>query len=461
MRLCSTKLRSVGFATFILGTTGSANAVEDHLFVVTSDFGGTTGSSASIELLPPWSSQTDVEPVGGFATVRTFEGRHYVVNPSPVDDVQVIDPATFDTILRIPTGAGSNPRDILWIGPDKAYVTRLDHTSLLIVNPTTGAEMGAIDLSAFADADGSPEMSMMARDGDRAFIQLQRVDRASEHALSPSYLAVVDVTTDTLVDVDPDVPGTQAITLAGRRPSYKMQIDAGARRLYVSEPGEFHDGSGGIDEIDLDELRSLGFIATEASLFTLEISGFVLVSEEKGYVISHTDFAESSHLASFRRSDGVAIEEIHVTYSTVRHLAYDEPTNQLFFLDRGASGVHVFDTETDERLTAMPIATGLPPFDLAISRGSVISAPTSPATTLLPRVVPNPASSWVRISTSFDGTADVAIYDVRGRLVRRLSGRRSVQWDLLDNGGHRVAPGVYEIAIDGGERTRHERLVVR
>ena len=43
-------------------------------------------------------------------------------------------------------------------------------------DPTNGATLGLIDLSAMADPDGLPEMSMMAWDGRHLFVQLQRIE---------------------------------------------------------------------------------------------------------------------------------------------------------------------------------------------------------------------------------------------------------------------------------------------
>ena len=54
-------------------------------------------------------------------------------------------------------------------------------------------------------------------------------------------------------------------------------------------------------------------------------------------------------------------------------------------------------------------------------------------------------------------TVDAAVYDVRGRQVRRFAeavlgpGRHHVDWDGLDSGGRRVAGGVYflRVSVDG------------
>jgi hypothetical protein len=73
-----------------------ALAFEDHLFVVVTDH-RSSGNCASLELLPPWSATLSREAVGQRPTARHFAGRHYVVNGSSDDAVQVIDPGTFET----------------------------------------------------------------------------------------------------------------------------------------------------------------------------------------------------------------------------------------------------------------------------------------------------------------------------------------------------------------------------
>ena len=76
-----------------------------------------------------------------------------------------------------------------------------------------------------------------------------------------------------------------AIRLAGRRPAYKMTLEAQNRRLYVSVPAGFFDSvEGAVEEIDLDALQSLGFITTEGLLQTLDLSAFTLVGPDKGFV---------------------------------------------------------------------------------------------------------------------------------------------------------------------------------
>jgi hypothetical protein len=184
--------------------------------------------------------------------------------------------------------------------------------------------------------------------------------------VTPSLLAVVDLRTETLVDADPVTPGVQAITLQGLIPSFDMQVEGPTRRLYVSVPSLLF-GGGGIEEIDLDLLRSNGFITSEAILGG-DLTGFVLVAPTRGYVLTHTDFALSSHLTAFSRIDGSHQGEKFVTFAQVDELAFDPATGQLFMPDPNANGLRVFDAATGDQLTTAAIDTGEAPVDLVIAR---------------------------------------------------------------------------------------------
>jgi hypothetical protein len=353
-------------AAALLSSATAVHAFDDHLFAVTSD--NERGDCAALELETPWTPATQLEAIGVEAHVRHFYGRHYVVNPA-AGTVQVIDPETFDTVLTISVGMGSTPHDILVVDPRTAYVSRYDSTLLYRVDPTTGAFVDSIDLGGFAADDGLPDMSMMARDGRHLFVQIQRVDRAlSGNPVPPSLLAVIDIPTSQLLDVDPNEPGTQGIELLGTFPRFKMHVDSVARRLFVSAPGVRLDVSGGIEEVDLDALESLGFILPEEETIG-DLGAFVMVSPDRGYFWGHTDIVESSHLLAFSRA-GMLPGELYLTFTTVQSLAFDASTSQLFIPDCASTvgGIQVLDTTTNALLTGSAIDTAGAPVDVVVAR---------------------------------------------------------------------------------------------
>lgn len=455
----------------LASAAASRAAAADHLFVMTSDTPpnvGGGGSCAALELEDPWTASTDLEPVGTRTTVRHFAGLHWVVSYAPDDQVQVIDPATFETLRKFSVGAGSDPRDIAVVDANSAWVSRRDSRWLLKIHPLTGAPLDSVDLGGFSDADLLPEMGWMALDGAHLFIQLQRIDRIeSGTTVPPALLAVVDVTTNALVDVDPAQAGVQAIELQGTEPKGKMQIEG--RRLYVQAPGQLLGTPGGLEEIDLDTLTNEGYLISELDGWA-DIGGFLFVSPTRGYVINHTDFALSSHLDAFSRPDGAFLEELHVTFAMVNELAYDPLTDQIFFPDPQAGGVLIFRGATGDTLGG-PIATGLPPGDLLVFRQG---PPTGGTSSDIPKVQdlalrPNPFTKGTTIAcrATAPGLASITVYDVAGRAVRRLIERRAVPagetsfaWDGRDDSGRPVVGGVYVVRAEVGDR-RAARLAHR
>lgn len=450
-------------------------AFDDHVFVVTGI--ADPGACAALGIYPPWNATLDLERVGRNPIVRHFGGLHYVVNGSPDDNIQVIQPETFETVLQFSVGAGSNPHDILVVDEGAAYVSRHDSRWLYRVHPGTGAVLDSLDLGGFADSDGLPEMSMMARDGDHLFVQIQRLDReASFTPIPPSYLAVIDVTSNQLVDVDPAQPGIQGIELTGLFPRFKMCVEAGARRLYVSTPGEYMGVEiGGIDEINLDTLQAMGYVTSELLIGSADMGAFVMVSEDKGYVLCHTDFTLSSHLTAFSRIDGYSLGEIYVTFAPVQSLAYDPESHQLFFPDSDGMdpGIHVFDTLSDTKLTDSVIHTGSLPVDLVIARdpstGVDETNATSPAhVARFHPVRPNPFHPLAEVSFTLahEEHVQLGVYDVRGRLLRLLIdgvlpiGEHAASWDGRDARGNEQPSGLYFFRLNGAHLSLTRKAVL-
>ena len=94
--------------------------------MVVTDF--QTGSFGTISLDEPHLA-TPADPsrrLNSDAVVQTYGGLVYVLNRFGADNVQVLDPAhNFVTTLQCSTGAGSDPSDIAFVSPTKAYVALL------------------------------------------------------------------------------------------------------------------------------------------------------------------------------------------------------------------------------------------------------------------------------------------------------------------------------------------------
>jgi hypothetical protein len=107
--------------------------------------------------------------------------------------------------------------------------------------------------------------------------------------------------------------------------------------------------------------------------------------------------------------------------------------------------------------------------DASIAIGVPVDVPAAPAPSrALLRVLPNPcrSASGVVIEAPAGTGFALAVCDVQGRVVRRLDagaagpGTVRVPWDLKDERGARVVPGIYRVFLAGGGTPVGARVVV-
>ncbi|MCD6379293.1 hypothetical protein J7M07_02450, partial [bacterium] len=267
---------------FMLFTLPASPEAGEFAFITTTDY--STGSSSVIRLDGSYTTETDVASIHSDAVSRYYNGLVYVVNKFGGDNIQVLDPASaFSTLRQFSVGDGSNPQDIVFVSDSKAYVTRYDSNDLWIVNPSTGAHTGTVDLSQLADSDGLCEMDKMIIIGNHLFITIQRIDRNNYWLPSGiSYIAVVDCAADTLLDTNPGQTGIQPIELSHTNPFSNIQYNPYTDRLYVSCVGSWGVNDGGVEIINHETLQSEGLMFTEVNAGG-DINDVEIFSSSLGY----------------------------------------------------------------------------------------------------------------------------------------------------------------------------------
>ena len=450
-------------ACLLLANSSSA---ERDLFVITTDF--STGSTA---FLGAQADEAEVNLLGihSDAVGHYHAGRVYIVNRLGQDNILVLDAMDLRApVAQFSVGNGTNPHDIEIVAPDKAYITRYDAASLLIVNPQDGAELGEIDLSAFADADGLPEVSQIVRVGERLYLSCQRLDRNGGWGpVDVSYLIVVDLATDALVDVEPDVEGVQGIALSAANPNSMAVV---GEQIVVGVVVGFGDRAGGVEIVDTATQRSLGLAVSEENLGG-DITSMVLVDQNRGYaVVADENFANSVRPFDLSSGEvGAPLENISGGY--IPSLAVDG--DRLIVADRGSfadptsAGLKFYDAASGAFLRG-PIDTGLPPQGIVVLGD--VSVPTAiegvadrglPREFALEAAYPNPFNASVQIPFAVwpsNAPVEVTVYDVLGRTVRTLTsgpvaaGRHVLRWDGRDAAGEPVGNGAYLVQLRSGGR---------
>lgn len=456
-------------AGLALGTAAVIARADDAL-VLSTDFA--TAYYSRLALESPWNADVDVAATCADAVARAHGGKVYILGRFGCDFVQVVNGTTFATQIQFSTGNGTNPQDIEIVSPTKAFVSLYERNHLLIVDPQDGSHDGVVDLSMFSDADGLPEAAEMALVGNRLFVCLQRLDRPGGFVpANPSFVAVVDATTNALVDADPNTPGVQAIPLTGRNPFSELTYDPVRQKLYVAETGSFGALDGGVEFIDPVSLEAEGFFVTESTLGG-DLNAVRLWTDCVGYAIVN-DASFQTKLVRFDRCTGGGLGTCHQSAGfDLCDLEIDYARGQVLVSDRDflAPGVRVFAAGGCTQLTSGPISLGLPPCDIALV-DPVVPTDAPPRPDMAVRLAPNwpdpfNPTTTLRIEGAAGSTVELDIVDVRGRSVRTLwSGAladrgRDLVWDGRDGAGRAMPSGVYFARLRSAGAESVDRLTL-
>jgi hypothetical protein len=355
---------AVGLALAALGGCGDGPIEEpldnrfDQVLVVTSDY--QTGAYATVGRRDHRAVR-DIRAIHPDATCRTdpLSGQPYLISRLGADAVERLDPlAGWEVALEFSTGAGTNPQDLAVASPGRAYLPLYTRPEVLVVDPRDGTRLDGVDLTPWADADGSPEAaSALALEG-RVFVTLQRLEDFQPG--SPSLLLVLDATSGALLA---EVP------LSAPNPFARLRYAPGADRLVVAEAGVFGALDGGLELIDPTDPRPAGLAIGEAALGG-DLVDAVLLDPDRGYAIVATGGAGAQATTRVVRFDPLAgeVRAELLAADSYAHAALELSPDgaELWVADRTreAPGVRVFSTRGDEELTAAPISTGLPPLAL-------------------------------------------------------------------------------------------------
>lgn len=349
--------RSVAFSLFTVIAAVSPAAAQSTVVIATSDF--TSGSLASLRVGSDSASVNLINTHGDNA-VRSYNRMIYVINRLGADNILVLDPKDLRKPVRqFSVGNGANPYDIAFASPTKAYVTRYGWRSLLVVNPATGDSLKSISLSAFADADGVPEMAAAFVVGKRVYVVCQRLFQFAPS--DRSVVAVIDAEADTVIDLAPGTAGVQGIDLTLKNPGSAALRNG---KIYLSCVGAYSNFlDGGIEVVDTAQNKSLGVGISETVLGG-DSGPMTMASDSTGYVVVSD--------ASFKNS----IKRFNLSTKTVSgallgHSGGFTPDLQVFSgrlyvadQDLKSPGLLIYTASTGEKQKG-PISTGLPPNGIA------------------------------------------------------------------------------------------------
>jgi hypothetical protein len=332
-------------------------AIAGNLFVLTTDF-----ESGAFSIVDTESREVamNVGLTHSDALARVRGSRVYVVNRLGQDNVTALDVADgFRVAWQRSTEPGSNPQDIVFASDEKAYVTRLELPTVLVIDPRDGSPLGEVDCSALADADGVPEMAGGIAAGDRIVLAAGRLDRDNSYLPATNgALAVIDSSRGVVESV---------IELTGRNPYGDLAVLPGGR-LLVAEVGRFGTIDGGIEEVDVSTGTARGFTVTEETLGG-DVSAFAVGDDGVLWIIV-SDPSNVTSLVRFDPADDSRRTLVTGSGFTLSCVTVVGP-GLLALCDRTRTGpgVRLFSLPDGAELTDHPVDVGLPPWQVRVLEG--------------------------------------------------------------------------------------------
>ncbi|MEM9187571.1 MAG: hypothetical protein AAGF12_00245 [Myxococcota bacterium] len=262
-----------------------------------------------------------------------------------------------------PAGAmppyAANPQRVIAVSPAKAYVIQGSLNEVTIIDPSTFSVTGSIDLSGFvkpADTDGGVNATDAIQIGDRLYVGLGNYYfDATGINFTGSELAVIDTTTDMVVDLDAATDGVQGIDLQGENPWRGLVFDAAANRLLVGATGDSFAIDGSIEIVDLAMGTAEASLLTEMELGQ-EIGGYAYVSPTRLYVLTGSC------------PGGCSLQSVDPSAAAPTATMVQADTNGILLHEGvlyawGAGGLRTFDPETAMETTpgGTPVALGTLP----------------------------------------------------------------------------------------------------
>ncbi|MCD6352773.1 MAG: hypothetical protein J7M06_00985, partial [Proteobacteria bacterium] len=328
-------------------------------------------SSGAHSLIPadkPRIAQNNLLPTISDIGMAAYEKYFYRIELFMADNVTKFDiNAPTTPIWQYSTlgdDLSSNPYDLIFVSDTKAYLLRYDTTTAWVVNPSAASEaefkIGELDLSAYGDADGLPEMNAGVIVRNKLFITMQRLDRTDNWIAGTAYVAVFDTTTDTEIDTGFLGGGElMGISLPIKNPGTILYL-ADNDTLYVQGVGGFEsswsgipaDYSGGIASIDPGNYETTMILddGDDNDHPYGNISGLQIVSATKGYFIGYAGWGDNT-LYSFDPStgevDGAVAGLENKNISGMESGAYIDNNNMLWICNQTDAEVVLLDTGDD------------------------------------------------------------------------------------------------------------------
>lgn len=278
-----------------------------------------SGAHAVIAADFPYTAQQNLAPTISDIAGDVYDQHFYRLERFQRDNVTkfaLSDPATpiwqYSLKDTQDGDVSPNPYQLVFVDNNQAYVLRYGSARVWRVNPQATSQnafkIGELDLSAYADADGSPEPVAGVIVDNKLFIVLQRYEFFS--TLLTPYVVVIDVITGQEIDTKQDSDGLKGIPLPLKNPN-DLQFSSATGQLWLSAVGQYagFNGeppvySGGVLSIDPNTYAVEVVVLDQAERG--QTTGLAIRNAESAYLLAYQSFGQVS-LYPFNPSSGTFV----------------------------------------------------------------------------------------------------------------------------------------------------------
>ena len=407
-------------------------------------------------------------------TVVKTDGNYvYYLQSGMANSIIKCDPADIaNPIYDYSVGENANPRDIIFYG-EKAYVLRSSKDKIWVVNPdaedASAFKINEIDISPWADSDGSPEAYLGYVYKDMVYVVLQRAQiEGWEVTYQTPVIIKIDPSTDTIIDMDPDTEGVQGVNLILKNPQAGVLIDHDPGILVL-----------GCSTYKWAENKDLGIVADPQGIMTIDLNDPSNPASQK-LVYSETVLGGNCAGVAYVDEDILFTYVYNDDWTLGAKVIYhdgsmvDSPVTdmgigfasvgQYMYIGSKVSerqGLEIFDMNSDTGESAGFHATSLPPYSLVyvgeIPVTFVAGSEKYPSAFSVEPAFPNPFNQGTTISFTLDqaNTVRIEAYNTAGQKVGTLvnsfmpAGIHTVVWNASS-----LSTGLYYIKVSDGISTR-------
>ncbi|MED5371295.1 MAG: hypothetical protein VX899_09790 [Myxococcota bacterium] len=216
---------------------------------------------------------TDVADIASDAWVTVDQGKVLQLGRYGFDYLRIYDIGDWSNPQEISLAEGSNPQ-AAYFCDDKIFVSQYGVDKVAIFS-AEGNPAGAIDLSAYADADGLPEAAAMIKDGDRLILALQILDQETFASAGPGQVLEIDCATEAIV-------GSHEVGVNPRISAHPQDSDV----VFV-QTGMYGSPDGDLRTLSLSEGLLSEPIVTESDV-SGDIGGMVMNDAGKALMTVYT-----------------------------------------------------------------------------------------------------------------------------------------------------------------------------